>query len=84
MDVYESVRYRWDEGAATYDFSPEHLPHTKTQEATWKAALTWHLPPPAARILDMGAGALSGRRFCAHDAVRDPRIVAPLPDFVLR
>ena len=81
MDDYQSVRHRWDEGAATYDLS---LPHTKTQEATWNAALTRHLPPLAARTLDMGAGALSGRRFCAHDAVRDPRIVAPLPDFVLR
>jgi len=84
MDVYESVRHRWDEGAATYDFSSEHLPHTKTQEATWKTALTRHLPPPAARILDMGARALSGRRFCACDTVRDPRIVAPFPDFVMR
>jgi hypothetical protein len=66
MDVYESVRHRWDEGAATYDLSPEHLPHTKTQEATWKAALTRHRPPSAARILDMGAGSLNGRRFCAN------------------
>jgi hypothetical protein len=84
MDVYESVRHRWDEGAATYDLSPGHLPHMKTQEATWNAALTRHLPLRPLVSWTWEQGALSGRRLCAYDTVRDPRIVAPLPNFVLR
>jgi hypothetical protein len=76
------LRPRWDDVAATYDLSPEHFPHTKAQEAAWNAALTWHLPPPPARILGVGAGALSARRFSACDTIRDPRTVAPLPDLV--
>jgi hypothetical protein len=47
-------------------------------------ALTWHPPPPAARILDAGAGALSARRFVGVILVLDPRGVTPLPDLVRR
>jgi SAM-dependent methyltransferase len=56
MNVYESLRHYWDEDAATYDLTPEHFPHAKAQEAAWNAALTRHLPPPPARVLDVGAG----------------------------
>src|SRR5215208_5136837 len=56
MNVNESLRHYWDEDAATYDLAPEHFPHTKAQEAAWSAALNRHLPPPPARVLDMGAG----------------------------
>jgi hypothetical protein len=84
MDIYESVRYRWDEVAATYDLFPEPFPHTRAQEAHWSVALIQHLTPLPARILDVRAEALSARRFYARDAVRDPRIVALLLDMVLR
>lgn len=84
MNVYESVRHRWDEGTATYNPSPEHFPHTKAQEATWNTALTRYLPPPPARISDVGVGALSARWFCACNTVRGRRTVAPSPDLVLR
>ena len=56
MSIYESLRHYWDEDAATYNLSPEHFAHTKAQEAAWSAALSRHLPPPPARVLDVGAG----------------------------
>jgi hypothetical protein len=83
MDVYESVRHRWDEGTATLDLSLQHFPHTKAQEATWNAALTRHLSSLPVRILDVGAGALSARRFCAYETVCGLRTVAHLLDLGL-
>jgi SAM-dependent methyltransferase len=56
MDVYDAVRHYWDEDAATYNLSSEHFPHAKLQKAAWNAVLTRHLPPPPARVLDVGAG----------------------------
>ena len=56
MNVYKGLRDYWNEDAATYNLSPEHFPHTKVQQAAWNAALTRYLPPPPARILDVGAG----------------------------
>ncbi len=56
MNVYEAVRHYWDKDAVTYDLAPEHFPRTKGQEAAWNAALIRHLPPPPARVLDVGAG----------------------------
>jgi 2-polyprenyl-3-methyl-5-hydroxy-6-metoxy-1,4-benzoquinol methylase len=56
MNVYESLRQYWNEDAATYDLAPEHFPYSKAQEAAWSAALSRQLPPPPARVLDVGAG----------------------------
>ncbi|MDQ3913315.1 MAG: class I SAM-dependent methyltransferase, partial [Actinomycetota bacterium] len=56
MNVHECVRHYWNKDAATYDLSPEHFPHTMAQQAAWNAVLTRLLPPPPARILDVGAG----------------------------
>jgi SAM-dependent methyltransferase len=56
MNVYEDIRHCWDVDAATYNLSPEHFPNTKLQEAVWNATLTRLLPPPPARVLDVGAG----------------------------
>ena len=55
-NVYDSVRHYWDEDAATYDLSSEHFPHTMAQQAAWNAVLVRYLPPPPARVLDVGAG----------------------------
>jgi SAM-dependent methyltransferase len=56
MNVYKDLRDYWNEDAATYNLSPEHFPHMKVQQAAWNAALTRYLPPPPARIMDVGAG----------------------------
>jgi len=55
-EVHESLRLFWDEDAATYERSLEHVPHTHAQWGAWTAALTRHLPPAPARVLDVGAG----------------------------
>jgi ubiquinone/menaquinone biosynthesis C-methylase UbiE len=54
--VSERVRTYWDIDAATYDRSPGHHPRTALELATWAAALRRLLPPPPARVLDVGAG----------------------------
>ena len=54
--VSERVRTYWDVDAATYDRSPGHHPRTALELATWAAALRRLLPPPPARVLDVGAG----------------------------
>jgi len=54
--ISEQVRTYWDVDAATYDHSPGHHPRTALELATWAAALRRLLPPPPARVLDVGAG----------------------------
>jgi ubiquinone/menaquinone biosynthesis C-methylase UbiE len=52
----DQVRSYWDIDAATYDLSPGHKPQTALEMATWAATLRRLLPPPPARVLDVGAG----------------------------
>lgn len=56
MDVYEAVREFWDRDAATYDRSATHWPQTTAEQAAWTGLLDRALPPPPARVLDVGAG----------------------------
>ncbi|MGD0945763.1 MAG: hypothetical protein ABR972_16065 [Acidimicrobiales bacterium] len=52
----QQVREYWDVDAATYDRSPGHNPQTRLETAVWAATLRRFLPPPPARVLDVGAG----------------------------
>ncbi|MDQ3530568.1 MAG: class I SAM-dependent methyltransferase [Actinomycetota bacterium] len=54
MDVTDAVRRYWDADAATYDQS--HGVGSSSERAAWAATLVRHLPPPPARVLDVGAG----------------------------
>ncbi len=55
-DVETTLRTYWDVDAATYDDAPGHAPRTALEHAAWSAALRRSLPPPPARVLDVGAG----------------------------
>jgi len=52
----EQVRSFWDLDAPTYDRSPGHSPRTALELAAWAGELRRLLPPPPARVLDVGAG----------------------------
>lgn len=56
MDVHESVQQFWDHDAPTYDRSATHWPQTAAEQAAWTRLLQRALPPPPARVLDVGAG----------------------------
>jgi SAM-dependent methyltransferase len=53
-DLLDHVRAYWDADAETYDRS--HGVCSPTERAAWTAAATRLLPPPPARVLDVGAG----------------------------
>lgn len=52
----EQVRSFWDLDAATYDNSASHNPRTALELAAWAGELRRLLPPPPARVLDVGTG----------------------------
>jgi ubiquinone/menaquinone biosynthesis C-methylase UbiE len=54
--VSEQVHTYWDIDAATYDHTPGHHPRTAAELAAWGGALRRLLPPPPARVLDVGTG----------------------------
>lgn len=54
--VDEALRRYWDEDAATYDLSREHGAWSAGERAAWAGVLAHLLPPPGARVLDVGAG----------------------------
>ncbi|HXF74002.1 MAG TPA: class I SAM-dependent methyltransferase [Actinomycetota bacterium] len=56
MDLHERIRAFWDEDAGTYDRSPAHAASDPGEAMAWRAVLARHLPPPPARVLDVGAG----------------------------
>jgi SAM-dependent methyltransferase len=56
MGVHDEIRRYWDEDSATYDNAPGHRPTAPAERAAWAAALARLLPPPPARVLDVGAG----------------------------
>ncbi|MGD1010999.1 MAG: class I SAM-dependent methyltransferase [Acidimicrobiales bacterium] len=55
-DLERKMRDYWDEDAVTYDRSAWHYPRTPVELAVWAATLRRLLPPPPARVLDVGAG----------------------------
>ncbi|MGH3537336.1 MAG: class I SAM-dependent methyltransferase [Pseudonocardiaceae bacterium] len=55
-DALARIGAFWDADAATYDQATGHHPQTAIEWAAWRAALIRLLPPPPARILDVGAG----------------------------
>jgi SAM-dependent methyltransferase len=55
-DTLARIGAFWDADAATYDQATGHHPQTSIEWAAWRSALTRLLPPPPARILDVGAG----------------------------
>lgn len=55
-DLHDAVRDWWDADAHTYDASAGHAMTDPVEAAAWAAALVALLPPPPARVLDVGAG----------------------------
>jgi len=55
-DTSERVRRLWEAKASTYDRSPVHNPTSELELSAWRAAALSLLPPPPARVLDVGAG----------------------------
>jgi SAM-dependent methyltransferase len=55
-DVYDALRCYWNADAATYDEWPEHGAWSAGERAAWAGTLARLLPPPGARVLDVGAG----------------------------
>jgi SAM-dependent methyltransferase len=56
MGFHDEIRRYWDEDSATYDNAPGHRPTAPAEQAAWATALARLLPPPPARVLDVGAG----------------------------
>lgn len=50
------VRDYWHEDSASYDDAVSHNPRSPAVRAAWAASLRHLLPPPPARVLDVGAG----------------------------
>lgn len=55
-DVHDRIRDFWDRDAETYDQTASHAASDPAEAATWRAALSRHLPPPGSSVLDVGAG----------------------------
>lgn len=55
-DAHERLRAFWDTDAATYDDTPNHAVADPVEAAVWRSLMIRLLPPPPARVLDVGAG----------------------------
>jgi SAM-dependent methyltransferase len=55
-DPHDALRAFWDRDAESYDRSPAHAASDPVEAPMWRAALVRYLPPPPARVLDVGAG----------------------------
>lgn len=55
-DAHQAIRSYWDVDAHSYDRDASHHPRSAVELAAWRAAFLRLLPPPPARILDVGAG----------------------------
>ncbi len=55
-DVHERLREWWDRDSHTYDRARSHAVSDPVEAAAWRSALRAALPPPGARVLDVGAG----------------------------
>ena len=56
IDTTDRIRSFWDADAAGYDQTSSHYPQTPAEWAAWRGSLEPLLPPPPARVLDVGAG----------------------------
>ena len=54
--VHRRLREWWDADAEVYDRTASHSVSDPVEAAAWRAALLRYLPPPPARVLDVGAG----------------------------
>jgi len=55
-DVTDTVRTLWATKSETYDNSAWHHPRSAVEWAAWSGAMRRLLPPPPARVLDVGTG----------------------------
>lgn len=55
-DIVTRIGAYWDRAAATYEQAQGHHPQTALEWAAWRGVLSRLLPPPPARVLDVGAG----------------------------
>ncbi|HTT90962.1 MAG TPA: methyltransferase domain-containing protein [Acidimicrobiales bacterium] len=55
-NITDQVQSFWDLDAPTYDRSAGHNPTSALELAVWSGALRRLLPPPPARVLDVGSG----------------------------
>lgn len=54
--THDAIRRYWDIDAHGYDRDASHHPRSAVELAAWNAAFVRLLPPPPARVLDVGAG----------------------------
>ena len=54
--VHRRLQEWWDADAEVYDRTASHSASDPVEAAAWRAALLRYLPPPPARVLDVGAG----------------------------
>ena len=55
-DIGQQISKIWDEDAAAYDETHDHVPLRPHEVAAWRATLRRLLPDPPAAVLDAGAG----------------------------
>jgi ubiquinone/menaquinone biosynthesis C-methylase UbiE len=55
-DIRQQISKIWDEDAAAYDETQDHIPLRPHEVAAWRATLRRLLPDPPATVLDAGAG----------------------------
>jgi SAM-dependent methyltransferase len=56
VDPHDELRDFWNRDAESYDRSPAHAASDPVEAPMWRAAQVRYLPPPPARVLDVGAG----------------------------
>ncbi len=55
-ELQERISAWWDRDSHTYDASAGHAASDPVEAAAWREVLVRTLPPPPARVLDVGAG----------------------------
>ena len=55
-EIRAQIAAYWEAQSATYDDAPDHRLHDAAERAAWLAFLQAQLPPPPARVLDLGTG----------------------------
>lgn len=84
--IPDAVRSFWDADAATYDRSAGHHPRSAVELAAWSAVIRRLLPPPPARVLDVGAGTgflsllLAQQRYTVTALDLSPEMLARLAE----